>query len=741
MEKNFRKRASREIRQYSRSATNPARANTRPKANSRDVKKLPERSHGDQRIQKKCLQEFNAFSNKIRDLAEKFGEFMRAIRPIGSSSGLIRTSKEPQESTKKVRDAFGSNSAEMWHFYARTGRVELPDALRDVPKEPRDGILLDLSRTMNDLSDNLAEFSSGLWEIPEFSDKRLTDVLLEFRNWLDYRAQYLESRRRILGENSAAARICIGRVMKEMLNHVQAVKDALQDFTGEGVKAIQNHQQRSQTKLQNMSTVATFFSAVTATTIQYNMEQKNLETVVMGLWISSLILSTASAINSQLAMHWRAAMYRSPRSALPFWASVCLDHTPLICLVGAVLAFSAGLVVFTFAADLAISVKICAAAMTSATSLILFTVIVWEIRERWQGTRKARPAPSKAEVPDRSAPRYPWLPWKSTKRSARNVQNGLSAPLETLKHMLKLFGCQFVCYIKGSANTYSPIFGRHRENPNGNHDVEAGVAAQASSAGQSIPSKTSPASAPGEGCAVTVDSKLAPGPSPTTSGFPQSKQKAAPLPAIPSESSVLFDNKAFQAKIRQSSWESSYPRRSELLGLRPVRTLDRYHLPGHEVHFSPDGTHLALCTSKGVTIFDVAQYKKQYSIPNPKSVVDRFAWSSDNSHIAIIMGTSLSIWKKKVKVKDHPLGKRIDAITRLQTPSNVFVMVDCEAHILDVQGTGTKMKLLRLPINVYDVVGVPHPQESNTEQGINPESETNHGKETKFRCTRALVNE
>ncbi|KAG8897851.1 hypothetical protein FRC01_011149, partial [Tulasnella sp. 417] len=193
--------------------------------------------------------------SNIRDLAEKFGEFMRAIRPIGSSIGLISTSEELQKSTKKVRDAFGSNSAETWHLYARTGRVELPDALRDGLKEPPEGIVLHLSRTMDDLSGNLDEFLSGLDLIPDFSDERLTDALVEFRDWLDYRAQYLESRRGILGKESAAARRCIGRLMKEMLHHVQTVKAVLQHFTEEGVRAIQNNQQRSQKKFRNMSTV------------------------------------------------------------------------------------------------------------------------------------------------------------------------------------------------------------------------------------------------------------------------------------------------------------------------------------------------------------------------------------------------------------------------------------------------------------------------------------------------------
>ncbi|KAG8930059.1 hypothetical protein FRC01_003355, partial [Tulasnella sp. 417] len=110
---------------------------------------------------------------------------------------------------------------------------------------------------MDDLSGNLNEFLSGLGLIPDFkfSDERLKDALLEFRDWLDYRAQYLESRGGILGKESAAARRCIGRLMTEMLHHVQTVKAALQHFTKEGVKAIHNNQERSQKRFRNLSTV------------------------------------------------------------------------------------------------------------------------------------------------------------------------------------------------------------------------------------------------------------------------------------------------------------------------------------------------------------------------------------------------------------------------------------------------------------------------------------------------------
>lgn len=160
-------------------------------------------------------------------------------------------------------------------------------------------------------------------------------------------------------------------------------------------------------------------------------------------------------------------MYRSPRSALPIWASVCLDHTPLLCLVGAVLAFSAGLVVWTFAADLALAVKICAAAMTCATSLILFTVIIWEAGEWWQESKKGQPPPIDSEpIAGMPALHYPWQPWKSTKRAADNARIRLSDVIASAGISLGQKWRQFVCLIIGRSSSDPPTFSLPRSNPN-----------------------------------------------------------------------------------------------------------------------------------------------------------------------------------------------------------------------------------------------------------------------------------
>lgn len=66
-----------------------------------------------------------------------------------------------------------------------------------------------------------------------------------------------------------------------------------------------------------MTTIATFFSGVTATTLQFTFNQTTaaIDNIVNALLFSSLIFSIASAVNSLLIMSWkRSFMYVVPFS-------------------------------------------------------------------------------------------------------------------------------------------------------------------------------------------------------------------------------------------------------------------------------------------------------------------------------------------------------------------------------------------------------------------------------------------
>jgi hypothetical protein len=57
-----------------------------------------------------------------------------------------------------------------------------------------------------------------------------------------------------------------------MTIHLQTITQALKDFVDSGVPAIRFAQKHNGNNLLNLSTIATFFSGVTATTAQYSFQ-------------------------------------------------------------------------------------------------------------------------------------------------------------------------------------------------------------------------------------------------------------------------------------------------------------------------------------------------------------------------------------------------------------------------------------------------------------------------------------
>lgn len=77
-----------------------------------------------------------------------------------------------------------------------------------------------------------------------------------------------------------------------------------------GVPAVLASQNRMLSNLQSLSTMATFFSGVTATVLQYSFQDNSsgLPEAVNAFWFGSLVFSVASALTGFLAYMWRKAM-------------------------------------------------------------------------------------------------------------------------------------------------------------------------------------------------------------------------------------------------------------------------------------------------------------------------------------------------------------------------------------------------------------------------------------------------
>lgn len=77
-----------------------------------------------------------------------------------------------------------------------------------------------------------------------------------------------------------------------------------------GVPTIRFAQEHGARNLLNLSTVATFFSAVTASTMQfsYGLDHSQISDSVNLFWFTSMVFSIAAAVNSLLGVTWKQAM-------------------------------------------------------------------------------------------------------------------------------------------------------------------------------------------------------------------------------------------------------------------------------------------------------------------------------------------------------------------------------------------------------------------------------------------------
>ena len=121
----------------------------------------------------------------------------------------------------------------------------------------------------------------------------------------------------------------------------------------------------------SMTTIATFFSSVTATTLQFSYQDTStkLGSAVNLFWFLSLVFSVSSGINSLMVMAWRKSSMWAPTSPISFYiyafADVVsekryssnapprlfkfwLDKSPMVCLIVSALTFVLGLNLFVY---------------------------------------------------------------------------------------------------------------------------------------------------------------------------------------------------------------------------------------------------------------------------------------------------------------------------------------------------------------------------------------------------------
>ncbi|KAJ8082886.1 hypothetical protein PM082_008743 [Marasmius tenuissimus] len=356
----------------------------------------------DEHLQAAGAEAFKKFQKRLTSLDKELRNFANAARQLGSSAAilssafLLRTRLAnilflyqensadlfPRKIFHPTQHAIAQNSARQRRPRAMSGRHKaLPHASR--PTVNVDINLEDFPREFKSLAQDIATFLRCLNEFPEFTDEAVNASISSFEGDLKYWANCLEQYQ---GQfRYPAIQRYIHDLAMEMGEHIDGITSSLNMFIEVGVPTIRFAQKHGATNLLNLSTVATFFSAVTATTLQFSYEIVDSASgnAVNSLWFLSLVFSIGAAVNSLLGLTWKQAMYRSPGHRVPWWVLIWIKRSPLVFLVLSVMCFSIGLCVFSYASHQHRITSTITTVFTAFTSFGLIAVSLWFASERW----------------------------------------------------------------------------------------------------------------------------------------------------------------------------------------------------------------------------------------------------------------------------------------------------------------------------------------------------------------------
>ncbi|KAJ7650280.1 WD40-repeat-containing domain protein [Roridomyces roridus] len=317
------------------------------------------------------------FRESCQVLERQLEIFASSVRQLGSSLGLYKGARELQQQLSSVRHLL-DDEAQIERLFNRT--------LNKTPQTPYYPAETWVHRDLERLVNAVGVFSQAWDDFPEFvtdNERRHCLVALEqhLLVWLNLLGPY---------EYSPEFLRCVRELLFDTNVELGNVTRRLCDFVETGVHEISYAQKHTTQILLNSATIATFFSAVTVSTIQYSFTDitSPLQIAVNTLWFSSLVLSVSSAINSLLAMTWRQAIY-TPRRRVPWWVRIWFKPAPIILLSMSVLSFLAGLLCFVFLTQNRIT-KVVVSTLMAIVALGLGSISVWFAWERWDFSRLRR---------------------------------------------------------------------------------------------------------------------------------------------------------------------------------------------------------------------------------------------------------------------------------------------------------------------------------------------------------------
>ncbi|KAH8113819.1 WD40 repeat-like protein [Phellopilus nigrolimitatus] len=638
----------------------------------------------DEQLQKVGAEEFFKFQKRINSLDRELRNFANAVAPARLVLFLFRENAAdlfPRRVSRQSAESLVEQRHRTEESSIATGNRKGPRR-RPLPHVARPSLPKDKVMEVDEFPDQLKQFArdiktflKSLNEFPEFTDEAVNNSIESFEADLKYWASCLKTYE---GQfKYPAVQRYLHDLCTEMGDHLDTITSSLSMFLEIGIPTIRFAQKHAADNLLNLSTVATFFSAVTATTLQFSFDEKGhpLSDAVNSFWFLSLVFSIASAVNSLLGVTWKQAMYRSPGHRVPWWVLIWIKRSPLIFLVISVAAFSVGLCLFAYSSDQSPVTSALTTVFTAFSSFGLVAVSAWFVFERWtfnrhRGRKWLMDVLGEVNQEFYQIPLVNWL-WSVPSGHAKRAASGTRVTLTRVRTGLGRVGTTLGTAVRTRVRNHASSDAGDCEKGAQN----GGVTSPGGSAAHPRASQTSPASPTlASPYSERVASPLSVPGTPTGPALPpaasaESAQTAGALAGrrrfanvvrgVISANKVLGagglgakaaaappplaerDEAAATASVRVSRVATLIP---ELKSLQPMQLFQPHTALVRHLQFSPNGEFLATCSwDRTCLIFKVKDFSQPHRVlAHPQGFVGQVAWRGDLLLTKMLRG--MKIW-------------------------------------------------------------------------------------------------
>ncbi|KAG6909670.1 hypothetical protein DXG01_016077 [Tephrocybe rancida] len=355
---------------------------------------------------------YDRLEKRISTLDHELGQFVAECRQLGRSYALILTTRDLREGLENLLSVFHENAS---HLAPSLSEIRRPLNVFG-NDQPFYFWLEALSKACDAFRERLSEFREYTDESAKVKALMLNfsrDLMVwtftrilcqkETANSPQYRSSCLEGHKGIVAFvtpissdldfqlatlDTTYMRYYVNDLADEMGKDLDNLVSAVTFFNRYGMPAMQYEQRRDTEILLGVSTISTFFSAVTATTLQISLSiqgnsQSSLLFVVNTFWFFSLVLSIGAALNSLLAVVWKRTPYGSRGRRLPIWVTLWIHTSAPAFLAISIAAFSAGLALFAYCSGQKSHTKVVTLVATAITSFGVITIASWLGYEQW----------------------------------------------------------------------------------------------------------------------------------------------------------------------------------------------------------------------------------------------------------------------------------------------------------------------------------------------------------------------